>query len=81
MYMHMQMYMSMCMTLCMYMYMCGASEVVLVVGMGGCDVKLTNSNLARTHEPRAAGRSGQVHKGEPSLSTAGSIPTPKGKDG
>ena len=36
------------------------SWVVWVVGMGGCDVKLTISHLARTHEPRAAGRLGFV---------------------
>ena len=35
----------------------------MVVGMGGCDVKLTNSHLARTHEPRAAGRAGASPQG------------------
>ena len=73
--------MYMCMALCMYMYMCGASEVVVVVGMGGVDVKLTSSDLAWTHEPTAACRSGLLHEGGPSLSTAGSIPIPKGKGG
>ena len=39
------------------------SWVVWVVGMGGCDVKLTISHLARTHEPRAAGRAGASPQG------------------
>jgi len=57
------------------------SWVVWVVGMGGCDVKLTISHLARTHEPRAAGRLGLVHKGGPNPSTAGSIPSLLGRTG
>ena len=42
---------------------------------------ITISHLARTHEPRAAGRLGLVHKGGPNPSTAGSIPSLLGRTG